>query len=251
MLIVPRNATNLITHARLVDANGDAVTGIAFDGAIVAEYRRLTDTSWQSITLVDGTLGTYLANSWKEISAGDYQFCPPNDVIVPGSATSIRITADGNPAVYGAINAASGDATEANQLSILASLSGPIQPIVPFDGSGRLILQHLDVYDDVARQKIRFPVTKDYTGASSVKLLIWVAGDPSQVLKNAAAVVESLTSIAVEMTASFSTVVPPLAFHGKELVAQHSFALVAEWPGDDPETIVSGNCNIYDRAVPA
>jgi hypothetical protein len=132
-VIVPRNATNLITHARLVDASNSAVTGVAYNGTITVSYRRLSDSSWQSVTLVEGTLGTFIENSWKEIDDGNYQFCPPNSAIVEGTSTLVRIVADGNPAIYGFINATGAINLDSNFNDITEQLSQELTDTFLYD----------------------------------------------------------------------------------------------------------------------
>lgn len=106
-MIVPQNATNLILLLRLLDANGDAVTGVAKESVTLVSLS-YGDATWQPITLVNGTAGTYVTNGWIELGNGEYQFCPDNALIVAGRTTQIRATVGSNPVQYGAIEAASG-----------------------------------------------------------------------------------------------------------------------------------------------
>ena len=55
--------------------------------------------------MVDGTLGVYLANSWKEIGAGVYQWCPPDAVIVANTSTIVRAVYGSNRAQHDTIEA--------------------------------------------------------------------------------------------------------------------------------------------------
>ena len=90
--LVERTAENLILRIRLRTGNGTLVTGLAHNTATLAvRYMRPSDTSWQTVSLVAGTIGTYTANSWKEIGGGWYQLCLPNAAIVPGERTDIEI----------------------------------------------------------------------------------------------------------------------------------------------------------------
>lgn len=112
---VPRNATNLKLHSKLKDNNGDAITGVTFDDpSLTVESWVCTDTIYQPIDLVDGSVGTFLASSWDEIGLGEYQFCPANSLIVPGRSTTIRVTYDSNDPIYGTINAVGDDGTSSS-----------------------------------------------------------------------------------------------------------------------------------------
>ena len=100
------NETSLITHVRLEDDAGDPITGVAYnDGSLAVSYSLLSAGTWTTPTLVDGTLGTYLANSWKEIGGGLYQWCPPDAVVVANKATTVRVTYGANASQYDVLNA--------------------------------------------------------------------------------------------------------------------------------------------------
>ena len=98
---LPRNTQNLKLIARLLNGT-TPITGVAFNNpGLSVESWSDGDSSWQTVTLVDGTLGSFTANSWQEIGDGEYQFCPHNDLLVPGKVTYIKITYDSNPPWYG------------------------------------------------------------------------------------------------------------------------------------------------------
>lgn len=123
----------------LKDSSDDPITGVAFDDASLSlSYNLQTVGTWVTPTLVDGTLGTYLANSWKEIGGGIYQWCPPNAVVVANTNTLVRAVYGANDPQYDTIEArlpavssagaveldsgSAGSATEAKQDEILAAV---------------------------------------------------------------------------------------------------------------------------------
>ena len=72
---------------------GGGLAGLVFGTAgLVAEYRRQGQATWQPITLVAGTLGTYLSGSFVADGAlaGAYEFCPP-DACLAASARWVAI----------------------------------------------------------------------------------------------------------------------------------------------------------------
>ncbi len=103
---VPRDAKDLILTVYVAGDDGAPVTGLApgTAGFAVAGLK-LGDTAFQSLTLVVGTLGSYVASSWNEIGSGYYQFCPPNSWIVAGRSTAVRLTNGSNRPINGTINA--------------------------------------------------------------------------------------------------------------------------------------------------
>lgn len=105
-MLVPANSNNLILSVHLVDDNGDPITGKAYNTAgLAVSLRGESEASYSAVTLVDGTLGTYVANSWKEVGLGEYQFCPANAAIVPGRETKIKIVVDSNAPLFDSVQA--------------------------------------------------------------------------------------------------------------------------------------------------
>ena len=76
---------------RLLDAARDPVIGKAFNTAGVAvELLAESGSGFVAQTLVDGTLGAYTSNSFKEINDGWYQYCVPNLYMIPDTMLVIR-----------------------------------------------------------------------------------------------------------------------------------------------------------------
>jgi hypothetical protein len=105
-MLFPTNATNLIIRVLLKNDSDVAITGILHSNvSLSVGYNLQASGAWVSPSLVDGTLGVYLANSWKEIGAGIYQWCPPNAAIVANTATVIRAIYSTNKPLYDTIEA--------------------------------------------------------------------------------------------------------------------------------------------------
>jgi hypothetical protein len=75
-----------ILDADATDGSGKA--GIAYT-AITCKYKRGNQASPTTMTLVDGTAGTQLDNSFKEVANGVYQICPPDAAYASGRYTTI------------------------------------------------------------------------------------------------------------------------------------------------------------------
>lgn len=100
------NASNLILRVRLKNDANVRITGIAFnDPDLAVSYSLESNSVWVTPSLVAGTLGTYIANSWVEIGNGLYQYCPPNAAIVANTCSLIRVVYGANEAEECAINA--------------------------------------------------------------------------------------------------------------------------------------------------
>lgn len=70
--------------------DGSGKTGIAFNAAgLTCKYKRGNQASATTMTLVDGTVGTQLDNSWKEVANGVYQICPPDAAYASGRYSDI------------------------------------------------------------------------------------------------------------------------------------------------------------------
>lgn len=123
-MLVDRNASSVIATLRLVDGAKNPIDSVAYNDASLTVHRKKpTDTDWVDVTgdLVDGTLGSYLSASWKAYATspqdGTYQFCPPDDWVVAGKSTLIRVKHSSNPWQYDAVEA-SGSVATANEESI-------------------------------------------------------------------------------------------------------------------------------------
>ncbi len=146
--------------------------------------------------------------------------------------------------------ATGGDATAANQTAILAKLNtNPIAIVNPLVTANTLVLINKDNYSATNSRLITFPVTIDYSSATSVKLIFSTSGTN---VKVTGAVVASATSITVDVNIDFGSSLTFASCNGSvcDQVATCDFSLVAKY-GTDEETITYGTAYIYDRAVEA
>ena len=219
--------------------------------------------------------GTYTA-SYTDVAAGTYKLNVENaagravatwqvvltlttatfyavEAATSAAIEAIKATTDqfvfGNPnevnanVVSGAVG---GDATEANQQLILNLLAAGATISTPVPNASTLQLINGDSYNGTAGSLLSWTVAKDYSAATSVKLVITSATDLDTIYKTQAAVVASATSVTVDLDVDFGD---ELTFAGCPLTAELAFALVADWAGDE-ETIARGRCYVYDRGEP-
>lgn len=154
LMDVPQNASDLIIVARFVDRASQPVTGVAFDDPSLSLLAfSYGSEGYQPLTLEAGTLGVYAENSWVEIGAGDYQFCPANDLIVPGRQTTIRL-AYLDTVIYGQLNAvgeSTGAATTisdiANKLAGITRLSSWLRALLRRDPACAVAMNEINVGD--------------------------------------------------------------------------------------------------------
>lgn len=108
-MLVSRTASSLNLRVRLVDNDDDPLPNIAYNNAdLTVRYRRPTDTSWQTITLVAGTPGSWTANGWIGIGGGWHELGLPDAAIVPGGRTELEIVYAANRPQADAIDAVLG-----------------------------------------------------------------------------------------------------------------------------------------------
>lgn len=81
--------SDLIVQLVLRGADGAPLLGAAKEDVAITLV--LASGSTVTPTLVDGTLATYVANSWIEVGLGVYQFCPPNETLLPGTRNTIQL----------------------------------------------------------------------------------------------------------------------------------------------------------------
>jgi len=120
---VRRDATNLILTVRPLTAAGLPIGAIPWNQAGFSVHWRASATGdWTSITLASGVAGVYGLGHWVHIGDGVHQLGLPNDAIVAGDRTTIRITTATHPLQYDAIDAVVGwGPVEAMAIEDLAS----------------------------------------------------------------------------------------------------------------------------------
>lgn len=94
------DTTSYMTKVAVINSStGAPLTGLAFNAAgLTCYYHRSSAASATSITLADGTVGTWSSGGWKQIDAtnapGEYQIGIPNAALVAG-ATDVTVTCKG------------------------------------------------------------------------------------------------------------------------------------------------------------
>ena len=89
-MIVDRSKTDLIASFRFLDdLNAPIPSLVAADGTISIGYKKNGATTWTDLTLVTGTLGTWIENGFIEDSGGNglYELSLPNASSIPGQRT--------------------------------------------------------------------------------------------------------------------------------------------------------------------
>lgn len=178
---VDRNASSVLLAARIVDGNNDPIDAIAFnDVSFTVQYLLPGGSSWQSLTLVDGTLGTWIARSWKAFPAtqdGTYQFGVPDNWIVAGKSTAVRFKYGANPWQYDAIEAVNNIA-QANEeaianlvLSGIAAIRAQLVGVVDNGSTTDLTLTQRTDWNATDGHAIDFDLVDagvDFTGATAL-----------------------------------------------------------------------------------
>jgi hypothetical protein len=92
-LQVPTNASSVILQVALLDGAGDRIPNIAHNAAGLAfAYRIENQSTWTSVSLSDGTIGTWGSGTWKHDASGMYQIGLPNAAISANKRTFLRLT---------------------------------------------------------------------------------------------------------------------------------------------------------------
>lgn len=92
-MIISSKASNQNILIRIVDDNDDPINSIAYDNLDLSiSYRTTSSVGWTALTLVDGTIGTWVVSSFKFIENGLYQLSIPNASIVPYNLTYWKVS---------------------------------------------------------------------------------------------------------------------------------------------------------------
>ena len=120
-MIADRTANNIILKVELRDDAGQPITGVLFsDVNLTLELWANESTAWGLRTLVDGTLGTYLSDSWKEIGEGLYEYGFPNSFIQPGQRVDLRLKYSTNAPQFDSISFLTSDSAKKVDFTISA-----------------------------------------------------------------------------------------------------------------------------------
>lgn len=107
---MPRNVASDATSVLLTliprDVSGTPIAGILWNDADLAvHWRSSVSDVWQAITLAAGTAGLWSDGGWIHLGNGVYQLGLPNDAVVAGDRTTIRLTYGTEPLQYDSIDA--------------------------------------------------------------------------------------------------------------------------------------------------
>lgn len=105
-LQVPVDASEVILHVALLNAAGERIPNVAFNAAGLAfAYRIENQATWTTVTLADGTIGTWESGRWKHDGSGMYQIGLPNAAIAANKRTFLRLTFGALPPQFDSIEA--------------------------------------------------------------------------------------------------------------------------------------------------
>lgn len=107
--LLPKTAVNVILRVKLLTDGGSPIVDLAHDAAgLIVRYRRQTDTTWQTITLVAGAAAVYGPSHWIGIGGGWHELGLPIAAIVAGQRTEIEIVFGSNQPQADSIDAVLG-----------------------------------------------------------------------------------------------------------------------------------------------
>lgn len=133
---VGRNASSVRARILLLDAVNAPITGKAFDDVdLELEILAHDGVGYSAQTLVEGTVGTYLSNSWIEIDGGTYEYGVPNGSIVKDKQTVIRARVGSAPWRYLSIEVTAFDETD------LTAINDAIAAITTATSSTTTVIQ--------------------------------------------------------------------------------------------------------------
>lgn len=135
-----------------------------------------------------------------------------------------------------------GAATLANQNTIISAISGASVTLVsPVSDIGTLTVYNNRTYGGSAHSAIQFNVSKNYTAASSVELVIYEQANVGNQYVSFPVTVSSATLLTVAGTVNVDD-----ALFGTTGTIQCRYSLFANW-GADQETISTGKALIYGQ----
>jgi lysophospholipase L1-like esterase len=136
-------------------------------------------------------------------------------------------------------------ATELARIDVAVSTrqsAGPVVGAMSTTGSsGSLRLYNNRTYGTPAHAAIEFTVSKNYSTATSVELVLFRPGDPLAVIQRISGTVDSSTLVSVSGTVSLGTEY----LQGKNAF-ECKYSLKANWSGE-LETIADGKAYIFDQ----
>lgn len=135
------------------------------------------------------------------------------------------------------------DAVASDDIATIISLltSGNVHRQVMVATDDSIVLYNGRTYGGSSHAAITFTVSKDYQSATSLELVLWNLGEPSDELQRLSATAASETSITVSGLINVSG-----EFTGEVAVLTAFYTLQANWSGAK-ETIATGRAYIYEQ----
>jgi hypothetical protein len=163
-MIADRSQVDLYVTFQFLDDAGNGITSLAWNTPnIEISYLKKGATAWVPLTLVAGTLGTYLSSSFIADSGGNglYQLGIPNEAKVAGHRTYWRFKYAANQYRYDSIDYVSIPSAETSNATFEFSIPG-VETV--FTTESTIYIRELEV--DVA-----FTANQDITAIPLVLIL--------------------------------------------------------------------------------
>lgn len=151
----------------VLEDGGGPITGIAHDtvGFSLKVYKP-GSAAPATPTLQEGTLGTFLPNSWKEYGEGVYQFCLSNVLLAPGKMVLLDFVLPGGEHyrdVLECVGVGSSTATNSTQTLILDKLesSGSTEFVFNIPGFEPISANNTTIYVKEKNRELIFTADRD------------------------------------------------------------------------------------------
>jgi len=174
-MIVDRSETELIATFRFLDdSNAPIPTLVHTDGTLSIGYKLHGSTVWTDLTLVSGTLGTWVSEGFVEDSGGNglYELGIPNTAKIPGKRTYWRFKQGSNQYRYDSIDYVAVPALETDAINFEITVPG-VGPV--FAESSIIYIKELNT-------NVTFTANQDITSETLVIIFEVSDGTDSYVI---------------------------------------------------------------------
>jgi len=128
-LVLNENAANVNVLITIVDDNNNGIPDILFDDSdLEIYYFKDTATAWVQLTLVAGTLGSWVSNGFIELpdSDGEYLLSLPAAAVTARKTTMLKIVYGTNKPLRDIVTLVGPPSFPANFAALLISSSGKV-----------------------------------------------------------------------------------------------------------------------------
>lgn len=163
-MIADRSQVDLYATIRILDDDGQGITGLAWNSPnLEISYKKYGSGVWTTLTLVAGTLGTYLSSSFIADDDGDglYQLGIPNEAKVAGHRTLWRFKHNANQYRYDSIDYVSIPSAETSSVTFEFAIPG-VDTV--FTSESTIYIRELEV-------DVTFTANQDITAIPLVLIL--------------------------------------------------------------------------------